>query len=322
MDVGDLIREMAEKEEQILKNSAKELKTLGNASLWIEKTKTRTRYYKVMPPKESRNREGINRKPGEIARLARKGYLESEIEIVRNNLNALHKMQKLYDTQYTVCSLENILANMAGRRNAAVYQELFQEYRSQGIIKSGKGEFMSSLDMETHKLDDTTVCEYLKIGNLSSSMHGISKRELNDYLKYSGKIIEWMESSYVKSNYRQEDLKHRTTRGLWLRSKSEVLIAEKLYGHRIPFRSEEVIRTPLGIVVPDFVMPDWNGQMVFWEHAGMMDKQEYREKHRRSLEKYESVGIVPWKNLIVTYDDEDGGIDLERIEMEIKTRLL
>ena len=35
---------------------------------------------------------------------------------------------------------------------------------------------------------------------------------------------------------------------------------------------------------------------------------------------YESVGVVPWKNLIVTYDDEDGNINVGIIESEIKNK--
>ena len=37
---------------------------------------------------------------------------------------------------------------------------------------------------------------------------------------------------------------------------------------------------------------------------------------------YERAGIVPWKNLIVTYDDEYGGIDTRIIEAEIRNKLL
>lgn len=37
---------------------------------------------------------------------------------------------------------------------------------------------------------------------------------------------------------------------------------------------------------------------------------------------YERAGIVPWKNLIVTYDDETGNLDLRMIEAEIRNRLL
>jgi len=37
---------------------------------------------------------------------------------------------------------------------------------------------------------------------------------------------------------------------------------------------------------------------------------------------YERMGIVPWKNLIVTYDTEDGGLSSAVIEAEIRNKLL
>lgn len=37
---------------------------------------------------------------------------------------------------------------------------------------------------------------------------------------------------------------------------------------------------------------------------------------------YETRGIVPWKNLIVTYDDENGHINLAEIDSIITNKLL
>ena len=65
-----------------------------------------------------------------------------------------------------------------------------------------------------------------------------------------------------------------------------------------------------------------NGQIIYWEHAGMMHIEEYRLRHKQKMEVYESAGIVPWKNLIVTYDDEAGNLDIRIVESEIKNKLL
>lgn len=44
--------------------------------------------------------------------------------------------------------------------------------------------------------------------------------------------------------------------------------------------------------------------------------------HKKKLADYENVGIVPWKNLIVTYDDEDGKINMAAVRAEITAKLL
>ena len=53
-----------------------------------------------------------------------------------------------------------------------------------------------------------------------------------------------------------------------------------------------------------------------------MSSKEYREHHKWKMEVYEKAGIVSWKNLIVTYDDEDGNINVGIIESEIKNKLI
>ena len=54
----------------------------------------------------------------------------------------------------------------------------------------------------------------------------------------------------------------------------------------------------------------------------MTGNESYMRHHRWKLEQYESVGIVPWDNLLVTYNDAEGNFDLQRIEGEIACRLL
>ena len=54
----------------------------------------------------------------------------------------------------------------------------------------------------------------------------------------------------------------------------------------------------------------------------MPHNKEYMARHKRKMELYESVGIVPWDNLIVTYGDINGNIDVRAIESELISKLL
>ena len=53
----------------------------------------------------------------------------------------------------------------------------------------------------------------------------------------------------------------------------------------------------------------------------MMDLPNYRKKNAEKLAAYEELGIVPWDNLIVTYD-KDGSIDLRMAEAIIRSVLM
>ena len=53
----------------------------------------------------------------------------------------------------------------------------------------------------------------------------------------------------------------------------------------------------------------------------MMDDPYYRNRHERKMVILESAGIVPWKNLIVTYDN-DGIINVPMIKSIIEHEVI
>jgi len=55
---------------------------------------------------------------------------------------------------------------------------------------------------------------------------------------------------------------------------------------------------------------------------GMMDDLEYRIDNKRKIEDYEKFGIVPWDNLIITYDTAKAGLRANMIEAMIQSCLL
>ena len=71
----------------------------------------------------------------------------------------------------------------------------------------------------------------------------------------------------------------------------------------------------------DFTFRDCNYEQFYWEHAGMMDDPYYRNRHERKMVILESAGIVPWKNLIVTYDN-DGIINVPMIKSIIEHEVI
>lgn len=131
----------------------------------------------------------------------------------------------------------------------------------------------------------------------------------------------WSTALYNKSTYMPERKVHTTSRGLKVRSKSELLIAEKLYEHDIEFRYEQVLRIDNIDFAPDFTIRTRDGGIIYWEHCGLTNNDKYLKAHKRKLEMYEQAGIVPWQNLIITYDDEYGILNLAIVESEIINKI-
>lgn len=134
---------------------------------------------------------------------------------------------------------------------------------------------------------------------------------------------DWAGQPYEQSSYMPERKIHTTGRGLLVRSKSELAIAETLYKYEVPFRYEQVLEVGTYKLVPDFMPRNKRtGEQFYWEHCGMLENEEYRRHHKWKMNLYESVGIVPWKNLIVSYDGTDGTLNIAEIESVIKNKLL
>ena len=65
-----------------------------------------------------------------------------------------------------------------------------------------------------------------------------------------------------------------------------------------------------------------DGILIYHEHCGKPWDPAYMAHHKWKLEQYEAVGIVPWDNLIITYDLPGGGIDMALVDAEIRSKLL
>ena len=131
----------------------------------------------------------------------------------------------------------------------------------------------------------------------------------------------WGEASYRQSDYMPEKKIHTTSKGLKVRSKSEVLIAEKLYEHNIEFRYEQILQIEQMEFAPDFTIMADDGRLIYWEHCGLTGSKKYMDRHKRKLEIYERADIAPWTNLIITYDDQYGNINMNVEESEIKCKI-
>lgn len=113
-------------------------------------------------------------------------------------------------------------------------------------------------------------------------------------------------------------LLHRTSFGLYVRSKSEAIIAEVLHSEGIPFEYE----MPLALfdnkrkvtLHPDFTFVTEAGEKIYWEHMGMVTNDSYREKAMKKLALYLDNGFTIPNELIITMDTKDGAIDIASIK--------
>jgi hypothetical protein len=108
-----------------------------------------------------------------------------------------------------------------------------------------------------------------------------------------------------EKGFHPEGLIFSTNSGVRVRSKSERTIADLLYQKSIPFRYESELKMGNGVSHPDFSINRFSdGKLVVWEHFGLMDQAEYRQKAMDKLLFYIRHGFLPSDNLICTYEHD------------------
>ena len=123
----------------------------------------------------------------------------------------------------------------------------------------------------------------------------------------------------VGNNFYEERLIHHTVEGEIVRSKSEVIIANALHYNGLKYEYEPILKLENRIFRPDFKVIDGDtGKIWYWEHGGLMTDSKYRKDLENKKAFYAKNGIEENKNLIITFDDEKGGIDSKAIDELIK----
>lgn len=129
----------------------------------------------------------------------------------------------------------------------------------------------------------------------------------------------------VKDRFLEDRLIHRTRRGDRVRSKSEVILADRLHELGIVYACEQPFPGADGSCrYPDFTVDDpASGHKVIWEHLGMLSVPEYKLGWERKLAWYARNGVLPGEGgpnglLVTSEDSRGGGIDSKALDDQIR----
>lgn len=187
-----------------------------------------------------------------------------------------------------------------------------------------------SLLLEDLKNEKKAIQFYLR----HSSFHGKCERLLTDDSEYknlltpyfsplSEELSTWSKTEYESNPNYQEQLVHKGSSGIFVRSKSESMIDMVLYIHKIPFRYECALTLGETTLYPDFtIRHPKTGEIFYWEHFGLMDNPTYSKNAYAKLQLYTNHGIIPSIHLITTYETKEHPLTAENIEKIVKNYFL
>ena len=163
---------------------------------------------------------------------------------------------------------------------------------------------------------------------------------------------QWLAVSWQGLPFSEDTPELYTSTGVRVRSKSEVLIADALARHGIPYRYEYPLklkknrkigdhpstcsgttvrsgttvssRTTDSITIhPDFLCLNVRTRQEFyWEHFGLMDSPEYAKNAAGKLRLFTENGIFPGRNLIITMETQTEPLSTQTIDLTIKQYLI
>lgn len=138
-------------------------------------------------------------------------------------------------------------------------------------------------------------------------------------------LKKWNEEIYETNQKYSENMIYKTDQGEMVRSKSELILANILYKNRdlLKYKYERplelVIEGHTQIIYPDFtILNIRTGKLVYWEHAGRMDDPRYAANFVKKINIYIDNGIIPGKDLIVTYETIKSPIVIQHIQLQIE----
>lgn len=132
-------------------------------------------------------------------------------------------------------------------------------------------------------------------------------------------VRDWRKKPDSQNDYFRKGLIHKTKSGKMVRSKSEVLIADSLYDVKLEFKSEAALGLINRTVYPDFeILHPKTHKLIWWEHLGLVSDQEYVCENIEKIIEYGRAGIIPGKNLIITYETKEKPLTHEVINQRLK----
>lgn len=137
-------------------------------------------------------------------------------------------------------------------------------------------------------------------------------------------IEQWLSVKYTGKNFAGDLPLHMTDRGERVRSKSEKMIADKLYSLGIPYRYEYPLKlNNYWSVYPDFeLLQVTTRKEIYYEHFGMMDDPEYSQKAILKMQEYQRHGIYLGKNLLVSFETKSVPLDMNLVEKMLREYVL
>lgn len=195
------------------------------------------------------------------------------------------------------------------KKDANLLSQLLQKSYLKSVLKAAKTE-LAALEKMQEIYPDTLPEEIY--GNLPDARKaGVEPIILGD----GPDVRKWMNEPYVRKSFKKDAAVYKTLKGDRVRSKSEMIIADRLFINGIPYKYECPLMVGGEIIHPDFsIMRMSDHKIIYHEHCGKMDDKEYFNDLVDRINLYNQSGILQGNRLTFTFETSDTPFDARVID--------
>lgn len=205
-------------------------------------------------------------------------------------------------------------------RLSAGERDVIAGLKKRRYICKGLGILKRRIQICRYFVERDTLYDPRKIEKILSCQYS-GMRGIDVFLDGDINEEDWIEGRYM-TNPMCIAIPHYTPTGLCTRSKSEAMIATRLEERGVPFRYEQEVPVGTGRMFPDFaILNRKRRRIVYLEHLGMIDNEDYMFRSLKKLEEYGAGGIVLGENLFITYESKNRPLSIAAIDAKLEEML-
>ncbi len=152
-------------------------------------------------------------------------------------------------------------------------------------------------------------------GENASALFDLSRPERSETARRNTNLFQEIVRTSDETVPYAENLIHRTEKGHLVRSKSELVIANMLHQMEIEYDYERVCdgTVELGKLRPDFSFTTPAGDLIIWEHLGLLERPDYRKGWEWKHWWYKRNGFIDDETLFTSVESSEKGLDSKKL---------
>lgn len=283
-------------------NIRNELRNYPKASMILIQDHGKVQKYMIngdVPPKK---RIGIGRDPEMVHKLARKAYIDAKIGIIEQNIALLEGAMagfKQYGPADVIAALPKHFGKLP--EDFLLTPAVKQRVRVSGPFPDENVPARQAvLWLDGMSAEEWGVLPYRPNTKFADS---------RTILMHNGLKVRSKSESAIISLFR--DL------GLIYHYDETLDFEELMWSMSGTFASELGTSS---LKSPDFILARNDGKLIYHEHVGLTQDSGYMADLQLKLQLYFACGIVLWDNLILTFDEPGGGINMQLVEAQLSAK--